>query len=130
MLDRTGSIAGDESYFDTEYLREAILRLEQTAFLEHVIANSWTSVVVGALNFLQTSNLLLRREIQYGDDCSGARAPYEALCQFVTLLRHKGIPMVPIEDMFASECPGCEGDGPRTFINMQRRPNIMFASVH
>ena len=53
--DRTGSSARDESYFDTEYLREVILRLDHTEFLEYVIANSWTSVVVGALNPLQTS---------------------------------------------------------------------------
>jgi hypothetical protein len=130
-LDRTGSSAGDESLFDTEYLREQIYDLNQTEFREQVIGNShWTSVVFGALNSLQTANLVCRQEIQYGDDCSGARAPYEALCQFVTLLRHKGIPMVPIEDMFASECPGRDGDGPRTFINMQCRPNIMFGSVH
>ena len=56
--DRTGSSAGDESLFDTEYLRELILRLDQTEFLEHVIGNSRTSVVVGALNPLQTANLL------------------------------------------------------------------------
>jgi site-specific DNA-cytosine methylase len=130
-LDRTGSSAGDESLFDTDYLRDQIHALNQAEFLEHVTCNShWATIVYGALNSLQRANLECHRKIQYGDDCSGARAPYEALCQLVTLLRHKGIPMVPIEDMFASECPGCEGDGPRTFINMQCRPNIMFESVH
>ncbi len=130
-LDQTGSSAGDESLFDTDYLRDQIHDLNQTEFLEHVTCNShWATIVYGALNSLQRANVECHRKIQYGDDCSGARAPYEALCQFVTLLRHKGIPMVPIEDMFASECPGCDGDGPRTFINMQCRPNIMFGSVH
>ena len=130
-LDRIGSSAGDESLFDTDYLRDQIHALNQTEFLEHVTCNShWATIVYGALNSLQRANLECRRKIQNGDDCSGARAAYEALCQFVTLLRQKGIPMVPIEDMFASECPGCDGDGPRTFINMQCRPKIMFESVH
>ena len=126
LLDRTGSSA-DDSAFETQY---SALRLDPAALLEHVTSNSWTSVVVGAMNPLQTSNLLLRQEIRYGDDCSGARAPYEALCQLVTFLDHNSISSVPIEDMFASECPGPDGDGPRSFIDAQCNPDIMFETVH
>ena len=127
LLDRTGSSAEDESYTQYSKLRST-QNLEELQ--EHVIGSStWTSVVVDSLNQQQRSNLMLRREIRYGDDCSGARAPYEALCQLVTRLGHAGIE-VPIEDMFASECPGRNGDGPRAFIEAQCPPAIIFDTVH
>ena len=94
-----------------------------------VVVNAWASIVVDTLSPLQMDNLRSRQEIRYGDDCSGARAPYEALSQFVTLLDQAGISMT-IEDMFASECPGPDGDGPRKFIDAQCNPTIMFKTVH
>ena len=132
---KTGSSAGTESLFDTAYVHECLYDLNQREAEDlreqHTFNSShWTSVVFGALDSQQKANLRRRRHIQYGDDCSGARAPYEALRQFVALLQRNCFPKVSIEDMFASECPGHDGDGPRTFINMQCRPNIMFASVH
>ena len=76
----------DESYLETQYSK---LRSTQSLeeLKEHVSCSStWTSVVVESLTVIHKSNLMLRNVIQYGDDCSGARALYEALCQFVTKL--------------------------------------------
>ena len=85
---------------------------------------------IDSLNPFQRSNLLLRQLVQYGDDCSGARAPLEALCQLVARLECEGCSM-NIEDVFASECPGKDGDGPRAFIDAQHGgPDIMFSDVH
>ena len=128
LLDRTGSSDEDDVEIQYSNLRSTQNLKELN---EHVTGSStWTSIVVCTLNPVQTSNLLLHTSIQYGDDCSGAKAPYEALCQLVTRLCHEGIASVPIEDMFASECPGPDGDGPRAFIEAHLSPEIMFDTVH
>ena len=72
----------------------------------------------------------MRTSIQYGDDCSGARAPLEALCQLVTKLATAAKIEIYLEDKFASECPGADGDGPRAFMHAQRAPDIIFDIVH
>ena len=123
-LDQTGS--EDDSHFEKHCSNFKHAKELQ----EHVIGSStWTSIVVGSLTPSQKSNLKQRRLIEYGDDCSGARAPYEALCQFVTKLAQEGI-VVRIQNKFASECPGSDGDGPRAFIEAQCHPEIMFNTVH
>ena len=85
----------------------------------------WASLVMSSLNPIQKSNVYCRRVIRYGDDCSGARGPLEALRQFATKL--SGVHLV---DAFASECPGSNGDGPRAFIDAQCNPAIMFETAH
>ena len=72
---------------------------------------------LGAFSPNQRLNLQLRTSIKFCDDCSGARAPYEALCQLVTKLAIEDI-VIDIEDMFASNCPGTDGDGP---VHLLRR---------
>lgn len=128
----TGRAAEDNSesqgWCDTEYSE---LRADQNVVLDHVLGKLWPSVVVDTLNLQQRTNLLFKEEIRYGDDCSGARGPYEALCQLVTKLCHVGLTKtICIRDVFASEHPGKAGDGPRKFINAQCRPDIIFNTVH
>ena len=88
------------------------------------------SIVSGALSLKQKQNLQLRTSIRYGDDCSGASAPLEALCQLVTKLATAAKIEIDLEDKFASECPDTDGDGPRAFIHAQWAPDIIFDIVH
>jgi site-specific DNA-cytosine methylase len=127
-LDRSNWTYPDSS-FETQYLK-----LRSTKVLEEIQygeATPWTQWLMDSLNHLQRANLLMRQLVRYGDDCSGARAPLEALCQLVTRLELEGCSM-NIEDLFASECPGKAGDGPRAFIDAQHGggPSIMFSTVH
>ena len=106
------------------------LRSDVDGLVDHVVRQQWWSVAVRELTPEQLVNLRLRKELQYGDDCSGARAPYEALVQLVTKLLQEKVADICICDRFASECPGTEGDGPRQFIQAQNQPDIMFETVH
>ena len=120
-IDRTGSDTDDE--FDS-CVDHSMFRWQHFA-----CSDSWTSKVYDSLSTLQIANLIQRGTIEYGDDCSGARAPLEALCQFMTKLAKEDI-ILHIKDKFASECPGPDGDGPRKFIAVQCPPEIMFNTVH
>ena len=103
------SMPKDPSVCFMDRTRPSALHSDLLDNVEHANANSWTSIVVGALTPKQRANLLSRQKLQYGDDCSGARAAYEALRQRAASLRHNGIASVTIEDMFASEWPGTKG---------------------
>ena len=120
-IDRTGSDTDGE--FDS-CVDHSMFRWQHFA-----CSDSWTSKVYDSLSTLQIANLIQRGTIEYGDDCSGARAPLEALCQFMTKLAKEDI-ILHIKDKFASESPGPDGDGPRKFIAVQCPPEIMFNTVH
>ena len=98
--------------------------------INHVVSQQWLSAVVRSLTVRQLANLRLRDELRYGDDCSGARAPFEALIQVLTKLDLEAHADMRLCDKFASECPGTDGDGPRQFIEAQSKPDIMFGTVH
>ena len=117
---------------DTQQLK---ILLEGTASpqdTDKLPSNAWASAVVSVLDSRQIENLMLRSTggISYGDDCSGARAALEALKQFVDALSRKVDITIPIDDKFASEAPGKDGDGARAFIDVQCPPQIMFHTVH
>ena len=91
---------------------------------------TWTDAVLASLSDAQRGNLATRLEISYGDDCSGARSPLEALHQFLSALKeHDGI-NIRVRDVFASEAPGRPGEGPRAFIRERFAPEIIFTTVH
>ena len=125
--DRTGSSESvvDESQYSQLRSDEGLKQPEEIVRGP----SSWASLVMESLDPIQKSNFLCRKVIRYGDDCSGARGPLEALCQCSTNL-HQNNMGVPIQDVFASECPGRNGDGPRAFIDAQCNTEIMFETVH
>ena len=92
------------------------------------VAVTWTEAVWAELKQAQKLNNI-KKIISYGDDCSGARGPLEALQQLQSTFRARE-GAFDIIDRFASECPGKEGDGPRKFIQARYKPEIMFDTVH
>mgnify|MGYP003333673834 CR=1 FL=1 len=123
-------LASAEESTEYSYLRRDLARRDLAGLVHHVVGQQWLSVAVRALTAGQLANLGRRTELLYGDDCSGARAPYEALVQVLTKLFQENLADIIICDKFASECPGHEGDGPRQFIRVQTDPDILFETVH
>ena len=91
-------------------------------------AVTWAEATLDELQQAQKLHHL-NWKIWYGDDCSGARAPLEALQQLRSRLRARGAAF-EIVDKFASECPGKDGDGPRSFIQACYAPEIIFTTAH
>ena len=114
-LDRTGSLVDSDSLDHAAQCKFEQWVARSAKWIEACLA-------VIALDPMMAANLVQRDVIEYGDDCSGARAPYEALCQFVTKLRQTAFSSIRLHDNFASECPGSDGDGPRAFIAAQCPP--------
>ena len=72
FCDRTGSSL-DSQLRSNEDLKQP----EEIAHCK----SAWASFVVESLDTIQKSNFMRRKVIRYGDDCSGARGPFDALCK-------------------------------------------------
>jgi site-specific DNA-cytosine methylase len=72
---------------------------------------------------------LAGRSLKYGDDCSGARAVLRSLADIVAgFSRQLGVDVV-VDDRFASEHPGPQGDAPRFFLTLNTSPAVLFTDM-